>query len=139
MQDIMVFMQNHWSLSAALLAVLVILVFLEFIKQKRNVTDLSPARVTQLINRDNAVVIDLRNTDGYGSGHIIDAVSIPASTIKSSNKLEKFKTKPIILTCATGLDSQRTAPLLTKQGYNVFTLAGGLRAWKESGLPLVKS
>lgn len=140
MQDIIVFMQQHWTLSTALLIVFVLLICLEFIKQKRGATKLSPGQVTHLINHKNAAVIDLQNTEGYNAGHIVGAVSIPLSELREkSKKIVKYKSQPIVLTCPTGLESQRIAPELQKEGYDVHILDGGIRGWKAAGLPLVKS
>lgn len=140
MQDIIVFMQNHWALSLGLVVILIILIFLEFMKQKQNTMGLSPARVTHLINHDNAAVIDVRAFEAYASGHIVGAVSIPTAEIEGQgNKIGKYKSQPVVLVCAAGLDSTRIAPSLQKQGYNVYILSGGVRAWKDAGLPLVKN
>ncbi len=57
---------------------------------------------------------------------------------KASKKLDRLKNKPLIVVCDNGVDSQKAAASLSKQGYTVFALAGGLRAWSGAELPLVK-
>lgn len=140
MQDILLFMQNHWMLSSALAGILLVLMVLEFIKIKRSAASLKPAQVTHLINRENAVVVDVRNADSFGEGHIVGAVSLPLKDIdKQYKKIEKSKTKPIIVVCALGNEASRAAALLTQKGFStVYTLGGGLRAWQAADLPLVK-
>ncbi len=139
MQDILLFAQHHSTLSAALIAVLVLLTILEFIKSKNSAHRLTPARATQMINHQNALILDIRNKDVFTTGHIVDAVSIPLSELESKYKrLDKSKTQPIIIVCATGLESPRAATLLAKHGFTTHILAGGLRSWKESDMPLVK-
>ncbi len=139
MQDILLFAQHHALLSAALVIVLVLLTFLELIKSKQGAEQLSPALATQMINRQNAIVLDIRNTDAFSTGHIVDAVSIPLAELESKyRKLDQSKAQPIIIVCATGLESPRAASLLAKYGFNTHILAGGIRRWKEAEMPLVK-
>lgn len=139
MQDIILFMQQHWTLSLGLIVVLVLLILLEFIKQQHGAKNLTPAQATQLINRENAQVIDVRDADAYLKSHIIGAISLPLKDVEEKyKKIEKFKNQPIIIACGTGAESQRAATLLTQKGFNVQILGGGLRAWREADLPVVK-
>jgi rhodanese-related sulfurtransferase len=139
MQDIMPFIQHHLLLNIALVVILFILMVIEFIKQKRSAASASPAQVTQLINRVNANVVDIRSTTLFAEGHIIGALSVPiAELTEGSKKLEKLRAQPLVIVCATGLESTRAADLLMKQGFDVRILAGGLRAWREADMPLVK-
>jgi rhodanese-related sulfurtransferase len=139
MQDILLFIQQHWLLNAGLAAILFILIFLEFLNQKRNAAKVTPAQVTHLINRSNANIIDIRNSDLFKEGHIIGALSIPVAELPEKiKKLEKLKSQPLVITCMTGVESARAAGLLMQKGFNVHVLAGGIRAWNEADMPLVK-
>ncbi|HSW94491.1 MAG TPA: rhodanese-like domain-containing protein [Gammaproteobacteria bacterium] len=139
MQDILLFVNHHLMLFSALAVILVLLITLEGIKLKRGATRLSPARVTWLINHAKAVVIDIRTPDAFLTGHIAGAISLPAVELKTGlKKIEKFKAQPIVLTCATGTDSPASATFLTTQGFQVHILNGGIRAWREADLPLIK-
>jgi rhodanese-related sulfurtransferase len=139
MQDIVLFLQQHWQLTAPLIVVLVLLILIEFIKQKQSAAGVSPVQLTQMINHENAVIIDVRSTDMFVQGHIINATSIPAHTLEESlKKIEKFKSQPIVLVCAAGADSSKAAATLQKNGFKVHTLAGGMRAWREAELPIIK-
>lgn len=139
MQDILLFVQHHLELAAAVAVILVLLIIIEFIKIKRGANSVSPAQAVQLINRQNAPVIDLRSNDAFLSGHIVGALSIPLADLDSKmKKIEKFKSQPIVLACATGIESQQAATTLLKHGYNPQILAGGMRAWRDAGMPLVK-
>lgn len=139
MQEISTFISNHLALSIGALIVLLFIMGIELIRAKRGAIKISSARATQLINHDNAVVIDIRPTEAYRKGHIIDAQSITASEIiNNSKKLEKFKSRPIILVCAAGIESQKIATLLLKRDYNVYSLSGGIRGWMDAQMPLVK-
>lgn len=140
MQEIILFIQHHVLLVAAMIATLVILMILEFINQKRSASQVSPAKATFLINREDAVVIDVRSSTLFADGHIIGAQSIPLAELeeKSKKKLDKYKSKPLIITCMTGLDSAKAALLLISQGFDARILTGGIRAWREAGMPIVK-
>lgn len=139
MQDIFLFAQHHATLSVALAIALGLLVILEFIKLKQGAQQISPALATQMINHQNALVLDIRNADAFASGHIIDAISIPFAELENKyKKLDKSKAQPILIACATGQEASRAAHLLMKNGFNIFTLAGGIRGWKEANMPLVK-
>ncbi len=140
MQEIMLFLQHHWVLSYTFIIVVVLVTIVEFIKQKRSALQVTPAKLTQMINHDDAVVIDIRSTTLFTDGHIIGALSIPLAELTDKNKkLEKLKARPIVIACMQGIESPRAAELLTKQGFlNVHVLAGGVRAWREANMPIVK-
>lgn len=139
MHDILLFAKSHWTLSLALIIVIILLMMLEFMRSKNNARRINHSRATLMINHDNAIVLDVRTTEAFLSGHIVDAISLPANEIQTKlTKLDKYKTQPIIVYCANGTDSDRIANLLIKQQFNAFVLQGGLRQWKEANLPLVK-
>ncbi|QHI99432.1 rhodanese-like domain-containing protein [Xylophilus rhododendri] len=104
--------------------------------------DLTPARAVQLINRDKAVVIDVRETEEFASGaRIVGARNIPLGELEA--KLPgavKNKAVPVILVCSTGGRASRALPIVKKLGYEqAQALAGGLKAWKDANLPLEKA
>ena len=75
----------------------------------------SPAQATQLINREDAVVIDVREAGEYNAGHLLDARHIPLGDLeKRLGELEKFKDKPVILNCQSGNRSAAGCTLLRK-------------------------
>lgn len=139
MQDILSFLQNHVLLTTALVLIFVLLIIVELIRQKQGAKRISPTEATQLINHQDAIVVDLRPDDAFKTGHIVGAVSIPFAELENKfNKLEKYKSKPIILVCAAGLESTRATTLLMKKGLSAFILAGGIRSWRDAEMPLVK-
>jgi rhodanese-related sulfurtransferase len=138
MQELTVFITHHPYLSAATLAVFIFAMLIEFIRAKRNAFNISPAQVTQLINRENAVVIDIRQNEIYRKSHIIDAQSInPKEILQNQKKFDKYKGRPIIVVANATNESQKIAALLLKHGYNAYSLSGGMRAWSEAQMPLV--
>lgn len=139
MQDIFLFAQHHAMLSIALVVVLVLLTILEFIKSKRGTQQISPALATQMINHQNAIVVDIRSTEAFSTGHIVGSVSIPFAELENKyRKLDKSKTQPIIIADVAGVESARAVSILAKHGFNALILAGGIRSWKAAEMPLTK-
>ena len=105
-----------------------------------NGKELSPTDATLMINRENAVFVDVRSSAEFSSGHVADSINIPRDKlIERIAELEKYKDRPLILNCATGVRSGGACGDLRKQGFDkVFSLAGGMNAWLQAGLPLKK-
>lgn len=138
MQEIIVFINAHPFLSAATVIVFIIVVIIELVRAKRNAFNLSPAQVTQLINRENATIIDIRQPDVYRKNHIIDAHSMdPKEIINNPKKLDKYRARPLVIVANASTESQKIAAMLLKHGYNAYSLSGGIRAWSEAQMPLV--
>lgn len=139
MQEISTFITSHSLLSIATIIVLLLVMVIEFTRARRNVFNINPGQVTRLINHENALVIDIRQNEVYRKGHIIDANSMnPKDLHQNPKKLEKFKNRPIIVVSNATTESQKIAALLLKHGYNAYSLNGGMRAWSEAQMPLVK-
>ncbi len=95
----------------------------------------------QLMNREKAVVVDVSDAVEFAAGHIVGSKNLPVAELET--KLEgavKNKALPIILVCSTGARASRQVAVAKKLGYgNVQAMAGGLKAWRDSGLPLEKA
>jgi rhodanese-related sulfurtransferase len=100
----------------------------------------NPAQATHLINREDALVVDVREPGEYGAGHILGAKNVPLARIDQGGAdLVKRKEKPIIVYCDGTDRSAKAVAALKKQGYSrVVNLSGGLRAWQQAGLPVEK-
>lgn len=132
------FIINHWALCSALAVVLLFIFVNELLTQKNRAKSLSPSAAIRMINHENAIVVDLRDPETFRTGHIIDAVCSPADDF-AQKRMEKYKTKPIILVCARGIQSATVATKLRNQGFTQpMVLAGGIAAWQAASLPLVK-
>lgn len=105
-----------------------------------NKADLTPAAATLMMNREDALVLDVRETSEWNGGHIANARHIALAQLdKHLVEIEKFKQTPVIVCCAAGGRSQTARDKLAKAGFEkVFNLAGGIGAWSEAGLPLTK-
>lgn len=101
----------------------------------------SPVQATLLINREDAVVLDVREADEFAAGHLPDALSIPVSKLAERvAELEKYKDKPIVVCCASGVRSGKACSELKKHGFDkLHNLAGGVDAWVGAGYPIKKS
>jgi rhodanese-related sulfurtransferase len=97
----------------------------------------SAAQATQLINREDAVVLDVRDPGEYGAGHILGAKNLPLARIASAGEVAKKKDAALILYCESGDRAGKATGEMRKQGYTkVVSLSGGLGAWKQAGLPV---
>ena len=95
----------------------------------------------QLINRKDAVVIDVRETGDFAAGHIANARHIPEAQLGDrAGELEKFKARPIIVSCRSGTRAPLVAGALRKRGFQeAVALRGGVAAWQQAGMPLAKN
>lgn len=95
---------------------------------------------TQMINRQDALLLDVREPAEYAQSHILNARGVPLAQLEARvGELDKFKDKPVIVYCASGTRSSAAAAVLSKHGFsNVVNLSGGLVAWQQAGLPVQK-
>lgn len=102
--------------------------------------EVSPTDATLMINRENAIFIDVRSAAEFASGHVPDSINIPREKIvERLPELEKYRDRPLILNCASGVRSGSACGELRKRGFEkVFNLAGGVGAWAQAGLPMKK-
>ena len=144
MEQFLVFLQKNPTNLMLFATVLVtggMLLWPVFTRLSRPGQEVGPAQAVQLINRRDAVVIDVRDAAEYKSGHITNARNIPEKDLDARLKeLEKVKSRPIIVSCARGNTSAKVAMRLRKLGFNeVFSLHGGLNAWQQANMPLEKT
>jgi rhodanese-related sulfurtransferase len=143
MEHFLVFLQKnptHLMLFAAVVVSGGMLLWPVIARLMRPGQEVGPVEAVQLINRRDAVVIDVRDAAEYKSGHITNARHVPEGEIDSRMKeLDKVKAKPIIVSCARGNRSALVASRLRKLGFNeVVSLRGGITAWQQASMPLEK-
>ena len=102
--------------------------------------ELSPQEAVSLINRENALVVDLRDGKEFLAGHIVSAMHIPHGAFESRiNELASFKARPIILVCRMGQHAGLVGAKLRTAGFaQVMRLNGGMMEWQNSNLPVIK-
>lgn len=138
MSQLSAFIIHHWELWLALIIVLLLIFINELYAQKKQAKSLSTAQAIDKINHDDAVIIDIREPDAFRAGHIIHALRMSADDF-NQKRMDKYKTKPLILVCARGVQSATLATQLRTKGFMQATfLSGGIAAWQEANLPLVK-
>jgi rhodanese-related sulfurtransferase len=95
---------------------------------------------TQLMNRSEALVIDVRDAAEFARGHILGARSFPLADLgRRAAELEKHKAKPLIVYCGDGNKAGGALALLRAQGFEKLNnLSGGFAAWQQAGLPTEK-
>ena len=95
----------------------------------------------QLINRERAVLVDVREPEEFATGHMIGAKNVPLNQLDEKlASTVKNKTVPLLLVCATGARAQRAVAVAKKLGYEqAQAVSGGLKAWKEANLPVEKA
>ncbi len=142
MQQYIEFFSNHPILSAVWL-VLFIMLIASWVKSKFSaVRQITPTDLTMQVNRNNAVVVDIRAEADFSKGHITGARNLSLTEIEKQqlSGLEKHKAEPIILVCQAGVSAQKAAASLLKQGFtSVAVLQGGMGSWTGASLPVVKS
>lgn len=95
-------------------------------------------QATQLMNRQNAVVLDLREPAAYAAGHILGAKNLPLAELdQRAGDFDKYKSRPVIVHCDSGSTGSRAVSRLKARGFTqVVNLAGGFRAWLQANLPV---
>jgi rhodanese-related sulfurtransferase len=94
------------------------------------------AQAAQDLLRDRrALLVDVRESFEWRSGHAPSARHIPLATL-GRRASELPTNRPIVTVCHSGLRSARAAAMLARQGHEVYNLRGGMRAWTQAGLPV---
>ena len=138
--DLLAFAGRHPILLLALAGLTLAIVFNELASLLRGVKGVGPAALTALINRDNALVVDLRPQADFEKGHIAGARNVQMSQFDPENKqLAPARALPVVLVCKAGQTSGEAAKRLRKAGFeHVYVLDGGIGAWQQADLPLAK-
>ena len=133
------FVVNHYVLVSLFVAFLVAIIVLE---SRRGGAKVSSQGLVSLMNKDKAVVVDIRDRKDFAEGHITGSVHIPLASIKSrANELSKHKDKDvqIVVVDKMGQHSAMAVKQLNGEGFeNVVRLNGGVADWQGANLPLVK-
>src|SRR5438094_9505416 len=100
----------------------------------------NPTQATQLINREEALVVDVREPNEFAAGHVLGAKNLPLARLDASGAdLAKRKERPVIVYCDGGERSAKALAALKKHGFTrVANLSGGIAAWQQAGLPVEK-
>lgn len=139
--EIIPFVKNHLLLSLGWIVLFIAIIVLTIKSKLSKIKIIDNAQAIHMINKESAVIIDIRAADSFKKGHITDSHNILPIDIKNSNSklIEKFKDNVVILIDENGLSSASIGETLVKQGFlNVFVLKDGIAGWNGENLPLVK-
>ncbi|KPC25239.1 Rhodanese domain-containing protein [Pseudomonas syringae pv. cilantro] len=130
------FATNHYLITGAFVILLALLIAYELSKGGAS---LSTRELTALVNRDEAVVIDVRSKKDFTAGHIVGSLNFPQDKVLTRTaELQKYKDKTLIIVDAMGQHAGSTARELLKSGFKAAKLSGGISSWRGDNLPLVK-
>ena len=138
--ELTAFAARHPILSLALAGLTLAIIGNEIANLFRGFKGIQPAGLTALVNRENALVVDLRPIGDFEKGHIPGAKNVQMSQFDPENKqLAPARALPVVLVCKLGDTASTAAKRLRKAGFqNVNLLEGGIQAWQAADLPLVK-
>ncbi len=139
MQQILEFAGNHPLLVAALGATIVF-IFVNEMRVRSGIKAITAHDAVRKINDSSAVIIDVRESSEFKSGHIVNARNIPVARLAADVETQiRDKSKPIIVYCRTGNRSNEAGKKLIASGYqDVSQLKSGILGWQEANLPVEK-
>jgi len=134
------FIGNHFMLVTAFLLVALLLISSEFSRLTRRYKAIAPAELTRLVNRENALLVDVSAPAEFESGHIAGARHVAMAQFDPEHKdLAKVKDLPVIVVCRSGQTSASACAKLSGAGFTkVHWLDGGLASWTGADLPLAR-
>jgi rhodanese-related sulfurtransferase len=138
MDQLFTFIGNHPFLVGTFVLLLVLFIRNE---TQRGGQSVSAQQLVDLVNRENALVLDVRDKKEFDVGHIVDAVNIPYTSLEARlSELAEHRSRPVVVACKMGQHSGAAGTLLRKNGFeNVRRLTGGVTEWRNQNLPVVKS
>ena len=134
------FFGNHALLCLGLVGVTIALVVNELSRFTRGYSAVGPVQLTALINRENALVVDVSAPADFEKGHVIGSRNVVMSQFDPENKqLAKVRELPVAMVCRTGTTSAEAAKRLSKAGFKqVYWLDGGVAAWQAADMPVMR-
>ncbi len=138
MVEFLQFVSQEWLMVSIMMAFVFMLVMHE---TRRGGAALSPAELTALVNNEEGLVLDVRDSKDYSEGHIVGAINIPHAKVAAQlTQIEKHKQKPVIVVCRFGQHAGMVSKILKASGFeNVSKLSGGMAEWQSSQMPVVKA
>jgi len=110
-----------------------------FTERTKGGKPISATELVRLMNTEQAQLVDVRASADFQAGHVHGAMNIPHTKMASrGSELEKHHSKVIVLTDQMGQHAGGAGKILTKEGFNVRRLSGGMSEWQGQNLPVVK-
>ncbi|MCW8826926.1 MAG: rhodanese-like domain-containing protein [Gammaproteobacteria bacterium] len=138
MDRLLEFSINHWDLVVALIIILMMMFGGGIMRRIRGYKEVVAFDAVALMNRQDAIYVDVREDKEYAEGHVLDSIHIPlGQLINRITELDSYRAQPIIVGCRSGNRSAMGCARLRKQGFEqVYNLKGGILAWQNANLPL---
>jgi rhodanese-related sulfurtransferase len=139
MERLFDYFTNHPFLAGGAVLLALVVIAFEIRRHGQGGTTVGPNEVIRMMN-DGALLVDVRAVGQFKDGHIPGARNVPGDQIADGAKaLEKLSGKTLIMCCENGTTAGAAVRTLMRAGFkNVFSLRGGLAAWRSENLPLVK-
>ena len=136
--QIIEFSTNHPILVLSFAALLGLIVFTEFRRFTQKFVNVTPATAISLINREEPLLLDVREQNELSDGMLADALHIPLSAFGNrAAELDNDKDRSVLVYCRSGNRSGSVCRTLTGRGFEkVYNLSGGIMAWKDAHLPV---
>lgn len=130
---------NIWLLVAAIVSGIV-LVWPLISRRLSGVPEIGVMDAVQMMNRKDALILDVREPAEFAAGHAPNAKNLPLSQLeKRMDEIRKFKDRPAVIFCQSGSRSHSASGALKKAGFaQLAVLAGGIGAWQQANLPVEK-
>lgn len=140
MQEYQQFATSHLLLFVALAAIIAAIVWTELQRLTSGIQHLGANEAVLLMNKDDTIVLDVREDAELREGSIGKPKHIPLTDLDQRlRELDKHKDKTIIAYCRSGARSSRACSKLRKAGFEkVVNLRGGILAWREANMPVRK-
>ena len=137
MDKFLIFLVDNYI---AVLLLFFLLFALIIYESRKGGKKIDTSEATRIINKENALVVDLRTSAEFNSGTISGAINLQPDSVDKENSLFKAnESDHILLVCKLGSASSAVGGRLIKQGFeNVNILSGGMQGWVQAGLPLIK-
>jgi len=141
MEQLLEFTGNNTMLVVLLMVSFFVLIFSELRRKASGMVAVEPTDAVALINNGGGVVLDLRSSEAFARGHIVNARNIPFAELDAhQDRIDDLRNKPVVAVCDSGVNSTKAVATLRNSGFeSAYGLKGGMGAWSQAGMPIVTS
>ena len=107
---------------------------------RQEITEVALTEAEAVI-REASILLDVREPEEYSAGHLAGAINLPRGLLEfklSNDPALQDRNLNIVLYCKNSGRSALSAKVMKEMGYlHVQSIAGGIEAWQEAGMPIV--
>ena len=100
-----------------------------------HVLEVDPIGAMGLVDESGAILLDVREDDEWTAGHAPGAIHVRLGDLDARTF---DASAPVVTVCRSGNRSGLAATKLAAAGVTVYNLVGGMRAWRETGQPVIR-